>query len=171
MIDLGDRTIADDGTVTLKQAAALEALYMGRSLDDCLFYPDEDIESYNRSVKLLDLDIPQLNTTDTGIPRDWYNEWKTPEPFASMDILGYCCELCPNDDYRIRTCEEYILFEERGMIPVLRHLTWVVYYLRKMEIVWGVGRGSSVSSLLLYLIGINRIDPMKFGLDISEFLK
>ena len=57
------------------------------------------------------------------------------------------------------------------MIPVLRHLAWIVYHLRKMEIVWGVGRGSSVSSLLLYLIGINRIDPMKFGLDISEFLK
>ena len=171
MIDLGNRTIAEDGTVTLKQAAAVEALYMDRSLDDCMFYPDDDIDLYNRSTKLLDLSMQPLNTTGTTTKRDWYSEWNTPEPFASMDILGYCCDLCPDDDYRIRACEEYILFEERGMIPVLRHLAWIVYHLRKMEIVWGVGRGSSVSSLLLYLIGINRIDPMKFGLDISEFLK
>jgi hypothetical protein len=68
-------------------------------------------------------------------------------------------------------CEEYVLFEERNMIPVLRHLIYMVQLLRQQGVLWGVGRGSSVSSYILFLIGINRIDPMKFNLDVSEFLK
>jgi len=43
--------------------------------------------------------------------------------------------------------------------------------LRKRNVVWGVGRGSSVSSYVLFCIGINRIDPLKFNLDVGEFLK
>ena len=64
-----------------------------------------------------------------------------------------------------------ILFAQRDMLPVLRHLMWLVFSLRQRGITWGVGRGSSVSSYVLFLIGINRIDPLQFDLDISEFLK
>lgn len=171
MIDLGNRTIAEDGTVTLKISAAVEALYMGRDLDSCLLEADDDVDLYNQSVQLLDLDMPLLHTLRPDAARDWYAKWHTPEPYASMDVLGYCYEKCSTDAYRMRACEEYLLFEERGMIPVLRHLIYMVDDMRRRNIVWGVGRGSSVSSLLLYLIGINRIDPMKFGLDVNELLK
>ena len=57
------------------------------------------------------------------------------------------------------------------MLPVLRHLVYMVDHFRREGITWGVGRGSSVSSFVLYLIGINRINPLEFGLDIKEFLK
>ena len=39
------------------------------------------------------------------------------------------------------------------------------------NIVYGVGRGSSVSSYILYLIGVHRVNSLKFNLDIKEFLK
>ena len=78
---------------------------------------------------------------------------------------------CATDEQRIRVCDEYQLFNDRRMIPVLRHLIYMVDHLRSQNVVWGVGRGSSVSSYVLFLIGINRIDPLKFDLDVSEFLK
>jgi DNA polymerase III alpha subunit len=37
--------------------------------------------------------------------------------------------------------------------------------------VWGVGRGSSVASYVLFLIGVHRIDSMKYNLDYKEFLR
>jgi DNA polymerase III alpha subunit len=173
MIDLGNRLIDEDGTVLLRQLAAVEVLYSGRSIDDALFdAADEDAKYYNDSIRLLDLDMPRLRTSRaTGETKDWYMHWNTPEPYASIDVLEFCCSRCDNDLYLERACEEYKLFEARNMIPVLRHLIYMVDDLRERNIVWGVGRGSSVSSLILYLIGINRIDPLKFGLDVGEFLK
>ena len=44
-------------------------------------------------------------------------------------------------------------------------MIFLVDTLRQNNVIWGVGRGSSVSSYVLYLIGINRINPMKFNLN------
>jgi DNA polymerase III alpha subunit len=41
----------------------------------------------------------------------------------------------------------------------------------KNNIVHGVGRGSSTSSYVLYLLGVHFIDSIKYDLDINEFLK
>jgi DNA polymerase III alpha subunit len=43
--------------------------------------------------------------------------------------------------------------------------------MRKHNIVWGVGRGSSVASYVLYLIGVHKINSMYYDLDIEEFLR
>ena len=50
-------------------------------------------------------------------------------------------------------------------------MKYVVDTLRDNNIVWGVGRGSSVSSYVLYLIGIHKIDSVKYALPIDEFFK
>jgi DNA polymerase III alpha subunit len=50
-------------------------------------------------------------------------------------------------------------------------MKYLVDTLRKNIIVWGVGRGSSVASYILYLIGVHRIDSLYYDLDIAEFLK
>ena len=63
------------------------------------------------------------------------------------------------------------LFKQNNMIPVLKTMKYVVDTLRKNNIVWGVGRGSSVSSYVLYLIGIHKIDSVKYALPIDEFFK
>jgi DNA polymerase III alpha subunit len=43
--------------------------------------------------------------------------------------------------------------------------------MRDNNIVWGVGRGSSIASFVLYLIGIHRINSLYYDLSINEFLK
>jgi DNA polymerase III alpha subunit len=54
---------------------------------------------------------------------------------------------------------------------LLFYLKYLVDAMRENKIVWGVGRGSSVASYVLYLIGVHRIDSIKYDLDIKEFLK
>jgi len=173
MLKLDNRTIYDDGTVLCNVEAAVELLYSGKSLSQAIFQPDDEIVLYNNSNEIMDCGLDPLLISDRPCFNEyqWYSQWSTPEPWASMSVLDYCIEKCTDDDQRIRVCEEYKLFEERDMIPVLKHLIWMTQTLRERGIFWGVGRGSSVSSYVLYLIGINRINPMQFDLDIKEFLK
>ena len=57
------------------------------------------------------------------------------------------------------------------MIPVLKTMKYVVDTLRANNVVWGVGRGSSVSSYVLFIIGVHKIDSVKYKLPINEFFK
>ena len=81
--------------------------------------------------------------------------------------LGY-----DNDSKQFQRVDmEYKLFEKRGMVPVLQFLIYLVDVCKKHNIVLGVGRGRSVASYSLYLLGVHRVDSIKYELDIEEFLK
>jgi DNA polymerase III alpha subunit len=43
--------------------------------------------------------------------------------------------------------------------------------MRTNHIIWGVGRGSSVASHVLYKLGVHRINSLHYNLDIQEFLR
>jgi DNA polymerase III alpha subunit len=57
------------------------------------------------------------------------------------------------------------------MFVLLQYLKYLVDTMRNNSVVWGVGRGSSVASFVLFLIGIHRINSLYYGLSIDEFLK
>jgi len=67
--------------------------------------------------------------------------------------------------------EELEAFYKNDMFDLLRYMIYLVDFMRKNNIVWGVGRGSSVASYVLYLIGVHRINPIQYGLDWREFLR
>jgi DNA polymerase III alpha subunit len=71
----------------------------------------------------------------------------------------------------MRTEAELVEFDQRGMYPLLQYMIYLVDFMRENNIVWGVGRGSSVASYVLYLIGIHRINSIHFDLDWHEFLR
>ena len=50
-------------------------------------------------------------------------------------------------------------------------LKYMIDTFRKNDIVWGVGRGSSVASYVLFLIGVHKTDSMLYELDVTEFLR
>lgn len=173
MTDLGNRQILDDGTVLCDDMAALEILYAGLDLSDAIMKPSRDLELYRDANGRLDAGFRDPIISDGPVYEgvDWYRTWVTPKEYSSIDVMDHCLSKCKSDAERDRVHMEMSLFEERNMLPVLRHLVYMVDHFRKHGIVWGVGRGSSVSSFVLYLIGINRINPLKFKLDIREFLK
>ena len=88
-----------------------------------------------------------------------------------MDISEWALDQCKSDDELDRVGRELIMFADRDMIPLLRYLKYLVDTMRKHNVLWGVGRGSSTSSYVLFLIGIHRINSMEYNLSIDEFLK
>ena len=97
--------------------------------------------------------------------------WFIPEEYKYMDILGYLSERCDTDEEKERVWEEFKEFEQRDLIMIIKVAKYLVDTMKEHNIVWGVGRGSSVASFCLYLIGINKINPLKYGLDFKEFIK
>ena len=99
--------------------------------------------------------------------------WKTPKKYKISDeqLVIWLFEQCSTDEEYNRVLIELNMYDERGLYPLLKHLIYLVDHFRENKIVWGVGRGSSVSSYVLYLIGIHKVDSLKYNLDIKDFLK
>lgn len=97
--------------------------------------------------------------------------WFMPEEYKQLNIVEYVLNLCTTDIELERVGQELILFQERNLFNLLRYLKYLVDMLREHNIVWGVGRGSSVSSYVLFLIGVHKINSIEYDLSINEFLK
>jgi DNA polymerase III alpha subunit len=93
-----------------------------------------------------------------------------PDTYKTLDIEELLVNLCPAGNYQ-RLIEELQEFKSRDMINLLRWLKYLVDTLRTNNITWGVGRGSSVASYVLFLIGVHKIDSVKYNLDYQEFLR
>jgi DNA polymerase III alpha subunit len=99
------------------------------------------------------------------------NSWHMPDEYRRMDIAEYILSLCDSDARLQRCGEELLLFQERNLFDLLRYLKYLVDTLQANRMIWGVGRGSSVASYVLYLLGVHRIDSMFYDLDAREFLR
>jgi DNA polymerase III alpha subunit len=97
--------------------------------------------------------------------------WFMPVEYYNMDIAKYILDQCNSDSELQRAGQELLLYQEREMFNLLKYLKYLVDTMRKHNIVWGVGRGSSVSSFVLYLLGVHRINSLYYDLPIEEFLK
>ena len=72
--------------------------------------------------------------------------------------------LANKNDYYIRTKEELEILESLGFIDYIL-LNWdILNFCHSNSIPTGPGRGSAAGSLVLYLIGVTKIDPIKHDL-------
>ena len=60
--------------------------------------------------------------------------------------------------------------EEAGITPQIAMLHEEIVKAKQQGVLIGNGRGTAPSSLLLYLLGITRVDPLKYGLLFERFL-
>jgi DNA polymerase III alpha subunit len=97
-------------------------------------------------------------------------EWFIPKEYQRMDIEEFVVSQCPKQNYD-RLIQELDLYKSHNLLPVLRAMKYIVDTLRNNNIVWGVGRGSSVASYVLFIIGVHKIDSVKYKLPINEFFK
>lgn len=118
-----------------------------------------NITCTQNTVRILEFDIRNQST------------WFMDEKYGNIDLRDFMDGKCVGTQHTERVEKELAMFEERGLSDVLRYMIYLVDVMRENNIVWGVGRGSSVSSYCLYLIGINKINPLNYGLDIEEFLR
>jgi DNA polymerase-3 subunit alpha len=97
--------------------------------------------------------------------------WHMPQEYKDLDIAAHVLNLCKTDAELQRCGHELMLYQERDLFNLLRYLVYLVDTMRENKLIWGVGRGSSVSSYVLYKLGIHRIDSMFYDLDVEEFLR
>jgi DNA polymerase III alpha subunit len=107
-----------------------------------------------------------LEEFDKSLQGDWF----IPDEYRNMDIESFLVHVCPKENYQ-RLVDELQEYRSRNMLPLLQALKYLVDILRQNNIVWGVGRGSSVASYVLFLLGIHKIDSVKYNLDWREFLR
>ena len=153
-----------------------DLLYKNPGLDISLFQVEDSIE-YNRSVAELHAELDLLdsyhniNMSVEEFDRVLQTNWRMPQEYRELDIAEYVLSLCQKEHELQRVGQELLLYQERDLFDLLRYLKYLVDTLRKNNVVWGVGRGSSVASYVLFLIGVHRIDSLYYDLNIDEFLK
>jgi len=141
--------------------------------------PSDDVDKFNAAMeeqgfdklqKYIPLDVDQ-KTFDNVCQSEWF----MPEEYKDIDLQSYLFERIPvQDKFSVeysRMMEELHEFCIRDMDNLLRYMIYLVDFMRENDIVWGVGRGSSVASYVLYLIGVHRINSIQYGLDWREFLR
>ena len=156
----------------------IELLYNNKTLKGVEFISSNGINEYNSNCDELGVGPLRL-LADMGIDVETFHnsmqsQWMIPDHYKEIDIDEYVVHELPPEptpEQINRVVEELELYRSRNLYPILRALIYIIDTMRKHEIVWGVGRGSSVASYVLYLIGIHKVDSLKYNLDIKEFLK
>jgi DNA polymerase III alpha subunit len=124
----------------------------------------DDLSQYINRLQAEHLHYPipptDINPKHWFIPDDYY-------PNLTEMLYG----MCETDEQRDRVSQELELYIKHGMYDVLHVMKYIVDTLRANNVLWGVGRGSSVASYVLFLIGVHKIDSIKYNLPIEEFFK
>lgn len=151
-------------------------LYKDPGLDLSLFHVD-DPHSYNAARRSLYADVPELKQHQTLVvdldqfDLDCQSHWHMPDSYKQIDIAAHVLSLCKTQPELQRVGQELLLYAERDLLDLLRYLKYFVDTMRANSVVWGLGRGSSVASYVLYLLGVHKINSLYYDLDIKEFLK
>jgi DNA polymerase III alpha subunit len=103
--------------------------------------------------------------------RECQKKWHMPQSYQDLDIAELVLSLCDTDSELQRCGQELLMYQERDLFNLLRYLKYLVDVMKDNQVIWGVGRGSSVASYVLYKLGVHRIDSLHYDLDPAEFLR
>jgi DNA polymerase III alpha subunit len=154
----------------------IEVLYRGTEINGLVVDQSNWLEQFNYNcheyglkgimdwVEESDLDPESFITQNL-------TDWHMPKEYQELDLANYLLSKCKTDTQRMRVQQELVEFEKRDMMIVLCWMKYFVDTLRQNKLVWGVGRGSSVASYVLFLLDVHRVDSLEYELDIKEFLK
>lgn len=165
------------GSIVLTEKEIFNELYSGKLDNLSTIYTTNDIAQKFNNSKKLNRDffdnlkeyiepVIDLTTFDKTNQQIWF----MPENYCPT-LIEDLYNLCKTEEEKNRVTQELELFVQHNMLDVLFYLKYLVDIMRQNNILWGVGRGSSVASYVLYLIGIHKINPIKYDIPITEFLK
>ena len=167
------------GQIILGEQDLMDLVMQGRdvwNMQHVVVDHDVDLE---RGIQIIQEPSAMMQWTfpensDMAVP-DWdhiqQQQWHMPDSYKTMDIAAHVLDLCDTDAELQRCGEELILYQERGLMDLLRYLRYLVDVMRENHVIWGVGRGSSVASFVLYKLGVHRINSLYYELDPTEFLR
>lgn len=171
---LNGRNLWYDGTVEITPEKVTDAILSGADVSTIsVSEMTDEIKSYNQ------LTGSNISVKDELDFSKFDFSWNIPQKYKELSIDTYVSEVLsekiPHDETRNERIERLLLeiqwFKDNNLIELLQTLIYIIDTFKKKKVVWGVGRGSSCASYLLYLIGIHSVDPIKYHIPIEEFLR
>ena len=162
---LKNRILHYDGTIQVDPELVSDLFLYGIKPEKIIVNTiNQDIELFN-SLSDFILRSDKLETFKPDL------SWKIPEKYLDLDLDITILEKAKplGDAYLIRAKKELIEIRKRGLESFFKTLIYVIDVFKQNNVLWGVGRGSSCASIVLYLIGLHMVDPIKYGIDLEEF--
>jgi DNA polymerase III alpha subunit len=171
--------LTDYGQVILSEQDIFDGLYSGKisSLESLNVDNEQTVEQFNQARNANADHFPNLTHFEQTVEsleqfdKNNQSKWFMPKEYEDFPMVEFLLDKTTNKEEYQRVVMELELFIQHNMTPVLNYLKYLVDTMRANNIVWGVGRGSSVASYILYLLGVHKVNSIKYNLDINEFLK
>ena len=135
---------------------------------------EKALEAINNTMEL-------ANKCNVSIKIDGLNlpTFKCPERFTPKKYLEYVClkklnkiqhKIINVAEYTDRMYMELEVIEKLGFVSYFLIVRDFMEYAKKNKILCGPGRGSVCGSLVAYLAGLTKVDPIKYSLLFDRFL-
>ena len=165
------------GEMIFNESDVMDLIMQGRQLNSLKNMLVDDTVNLEDAVSFIE-ELPSFvpyTVEDNIAVKDWdsanQQHWHMPEEYKQLDIAEHILGLC-NTEAELQRCgEELLLYQERDLFNLLCYLKYLVDIMTTNQVIWGVGRGSSVASFILYKLGVHRIDSLFYNLDVHEFLR
>jgi hypothetical protein len=158
----------DQGVCWLSEQGIIELAYSDLLTNSLFEWQDPQIKSQYETVCRNQDHWPFTPAAHAHVTS---RTWFTPPEYSGICLTQHVLSRCVNADQILRARHELALIEHLNVSHIFKHLIYLVDTWRSKNLVWGIGRGSSVSCFILYVIGINKINPMDYDLDPEEFFK
>ena len=176
---LNNRVLRYDGVSLISPEMVTHALLHGsgpteiRVTEDCW-----EIQQFNLNCDEGD----EIKFNDDEVKLD--TSWKLPSEWASLTsdqvqhlIVDKATDVISRSSYTeaqvskayTRIEQEINEIEKRNMMDFLKTIMYVLDTFKKNDICWGVGRGSSCASYVLFVLGLHVVDCVKFDVPMEEF--
>lgn len=167
------------GELIFSESDVCDLIMQGREIDSLKHVVVEDSVDLEQLVRHIERPDSLLTWTfpynaETSVPEfhlTQQSHWHMPGEYKNLDIAKHVLDLCKTEPELQRCGAELLLYQERDLFDLLRYLKYLVDVMQSNRVIWGVGRGSSVASYVLYKLGVHRIDSIYYDLDPHEFLR
>ena len=176
LLNLNDRIITDTGTMIAKHNLLVSLALNDEPFTHLPTVPHSDISLYHHYHRTVENARVWIDDGIVQGPSLSTFGWKTPEPYASLDIVDTCMTGLldlglASDGYTARMIDELDFVQRTQMDDFIRCLIWITDVLRANGLVWGLGRGSSCASLIMFVLRVNKVDPVRYDIPMEEFYK
>jgi len=133
--------------------------------------------NFSQNFKEIQLPLHGVRLPDFEISNEEKRFVKASESCDNFSFLRILAEaglksknLQDNQDYLNRLNYELEIIKDLGFTDYILLVWDVINFCNRQHIPTGLGRGSAAGSLTLYLCGVTKIDPIKYGLYFERFI-
>jgi DNA polymerase III alpha subunit len=173
---LQNRVLRFDGVSVVSPEMVAQCLLLGsepaklRVTEDCW-----EVSQFNQNAP--DEEQIKVGTCD---PISLNFSWHLPQEYRELDLREYLLDTAaPIISERYSEIDQPIAIQRvvdeldeiyrRGLVEFVKTVIFVIDTFKKDGVVWGVGRGSSCASFILFILGLHSVDCIRLDIPMSEF--